>query len=149
VHSKAATVSEYLKSLPEDRRKELSKVRSVIKKHIPKGYKETLQYGMISYVVPLSLYPAGYLNKKDVPLPFVSLAAQKSHLALYLMNVSGDPKLERWFRGAWAKTKKKLDMGKACVRFEVADDLALEVVGEVIARTPVAAYVERYEAARS
>jgi hypothetical protein len=149
VHSKAATVSEYLKGLPEDRRKELSKVRSVIKKHIPKGYQETLQYGMISYVVPLSLYPAGYLNKKDVPLPFVSLAAQKSHLALYLMNVSGDPKLDRWFRDAWAKTKKKLDMGKACVRFKFADDLALEVIGEAIARTPVAAYLERYEAARS
>jgi hypothetical protein len=148
VQSKATTVSEYLESLPEDRRKELSKVRSVIKKHMPKGYKETMQYGMISYVVPLSIYPKGYLNKKDVPLPFVSLAAQKSHLALYLMNVSGDPELERWFHAAWAKTKKKLDMGKACVRFKAADDLALDVVGEVVARTPVAAYIERYEAAR-
>lgn len=142
------SVSAYLASLPPERKRELSKVRSVIKKNIPKGYEEIIQYGMISYVVPLTRYPDGYLNKKDVPLPFLSLAAQKHHLALYLMNLYGDPALERWFRAAWAKSGKKLDLGKSCLRFSSAEDLALDVVGEAVARTPVDAYVERYEAAR-
>jgi hypothetical protein len=124
-------------------------VRSVIKKNLPKGYVETMQYGMISYVVPLKRYPAGYLGKKDVPLPFVCLAAQKNHLSLYLMNVYGNPKLERWFHAAWDKSKKKLDMGQPCIRFRLADDLALDVVGEAIARTPVNATIERYEAVKA
>lgn len=148
VQSQAATVSEYLSSLPPERKRELSKVRAVIRKHLPKGYRETMQYGMISYVVPLSRYPEGYLNKKDVPLPYLSLGAQKSHLALYLMNVYGSPELEQWFRAAWAKSGKKLDMGKSCVRFSRAEDLALDVVGEAVSRTPVDAFVERHEAAR-
>ena len=144
----AASVSEYLATLSPERRKELVKVRAAIKKALPKGYRETLQHGMITYVVPLTIYPEGYLRKKDVPLPFVSLAAQKNHLALYLMNVYGDAKLERWFRSAWAKSGKKLDMGKSCLRFQVAEDLALDVVSQVVAKTSVKEYVARYEVSR-
>src|SRR5262245_1315297 len=103
---------------------------------------------MISYVVLLSCYPVGYLGKKDVPLPYASLAAQKNHLVLYLMNIYGDAKLERWFRSAWSKSKKRLDMGKSCLRFDSADDLALDVIGEAIARTPVGAFIARYEDSR-
>ena len=124
-------------------------MRAAVKRALPKGYAETLQHGMISYVVPLKLFPDGYLGNKDVPLPFVSLAAQKNFCALYLMNVYGSPELEDWFRAAYANSGKKLDMGKACVRFKSADDLALDVVCETIARTPVADYVERYTAARA
>jgi hypothetical protein len=123
-------------------------VRRLIKKSLPKGYAETMQYGMISYVVPLKRYPKGYLGKKDVALPYVCLAAQKSYLALYLLNVYSDPKTVRWFKSAWAKSKKKLDMGKSCVRFRAADDLALDVIAETVAKTPVKAFIERYEAAR-
>lgn len=148
MQSSAKTPAEYLASLPAERRKELAAVRRVIKKHLPKGYAETMQYGMISYVVPLKLYPAGYLGKKDVPLPYVSLGAQKSHLAVYLMNVYGDAKLERWFKAAWEKSGKKLDMGKSCVRFETADALALDVLGQAVAKVPVKAFIERYEATR-
>lgn len=148
MQSSAKTPAEYLSSLPAERRKELAAVRSVIKKHLPKGYAETMQYGMIAYVVPLKLYPAGYLGKKDVPLPYVSLGAQKSHLAVYLMNVYGDPVLERWFKAAWAKSGKKLDMGKSCVRFKTAGALALDVIAQAVAKTPVRAFIERYEAAR-
>ena len=148
MRSQATSVSEYLAGLPPERRKELSSVRAVIKKKLPKGYAETLQYGMITYVVPLKTFPEGYLGKKDVPLPFVSLAAQKNHLALYLMNVYGDPELERWFTAAYARSGKQLSMGKSCVRFQASADLALDVIGEAIARTPVAEYVERYAAAR-
>src|SRR5262245_49296162 len=140
MQSRATSVTEYLASLPAERRKELATVRAAIKKRLPKGYAETLQYGMISYVVPLKLYPGGYLGKKDVPLPFASLAAQKNYFAVYLMNVYGDPELERWFRGAFAKSGKKLDMGKSCVRFKRAEDLPLEVIAEAVARTPVDDY---------
>jgi hypothetical protein len=148
VANQATSVSEYLASLPDERKRALSKVRAVIKKNIPKGYRETMQYGMISYVVPLTRYPDGYLKKKDVPLPFLSLGAQKNYLALYLMNVYGDPALEKWFRAAWSKSGKKLDMGKSCLRFRGTDDLALDVIGEAVSRTSVDAYVERYEASR-
>jgi hypothetical protein len=148
MQSKAKTVSAYLSSLPAARRKELAKVRAVVRKNLPEGYVETMQYDMISYVVPLALYPAGYLGKKDVPLPFLSLAAQKNYFALYLMNVYGNPALERWFKRSWKQSGKKLDMGKSCLRFRAADDLALDVVAEAIARTPVSDTIARYEKAR-
>ena len=149
MQSQATSVREYLAALPADRRAELATVRSLIKKRLPEGYVETMQYGMISYVVPLKLYPTGYLDKKDVPLPFVSLAAQKNYFAVYLMNVHGDAELERWFRSAFARSGKRLDMGKACVRFAKAEDLALDVVGEAVARTPVNDFIARYEALRT
>jgi len=148
VRSEAASVREYLGSLPLERRKELAAVRTAIKRHLPKGYAETMQYGMITYVVPLATFPEGYLGKKEVPLPFVSLAAQKTHLALYLMNVYGSAELERWFRAEYAKTGKRLDMGKSCIRFDASSELALDVIGAAIARTPVGAYVEEYLATR-
>ena len=146
--STAATPTEYLKSLEPEQRSTLSKVRAAIKKALPKGYAETMQYGMITYVVPLKLYPAGYLGKKDVPLPFVSLAAQKRHLAIYLMNVHGNPELGSWFKAEWKRSGKKLDMGKSCLRFSALEDLALDVVTESIARSPVEDFVARYAATR-
>jgi hypothetical protein len=148
MQSKAKSVSEYLSSVPPARRRELLRVRTLVKKSLPKGYAETMQFGMVSYVVPLKLYPGGYLGKKDVPLPYVSLAAQKNHLALYLMNVYGSPELERRFRAAWRKSKKKLDMGKSCLRFQIADELALDAIADAVASTPVKAFIARYEAAR-
>ena len=149
MQTQATTVVEYLASLPPERRKEFATVRAAVKRSLPKGYVEMLQYGMISYVVPLKLFPDGYLGKKAVPLPYVSLAAQKHFFALYLLNIYGSPELERWFRAAYAKSGKKLDMGKSCVRFKCTTDLALDVVCEAIARTPVPDYVERYIAARA
>jgi hypothetical protein len=148
IQSKAPTVTAYLTSLEPGRRKAISAVRSVIKKKLPKGYAEVMQYGMISYVVPLRLYPAGYLGKEDVPLPFVSLASQKSYMAVYLMHIYGDAKLEAWFNAAWKQTGRKLDMGKSCVRFKAVEDLALDVLGEAVARTSVADHIARYEETR-
>jgi Domain of unknown function (DU1801) len=149
MQSKAPTVTEYLASLPEERRKAIATVRSVIKKNLPKGYRETMQYGMITYVVPLERYPQGYLGKKDVPLPFVSLASQKNHMAAYLLHVYGDAQLKHWFQTAWKKSGKKLDMGKSCVRFKKVEDLALDVVGESVARMPVDRFIAFFEKARS
>jgi uncharacterized protein DUF1801 len=147
MQSKALTVAEYLATLPADRRSAIQQVRAVIRKHLPQGYAEQMQYGMISYVVPLALYPAGYLDKRDVPLPFISLASQKQYMAIYLMNVSGDPELEAWFKAAWQKSQKKLDMGKACLRFNSVEDLALDVLGEAVTRSPLPDYISRYELA--
>jgi hypothetical protein len=141
---KALTVAGYVAALPPERKKAISVVRRVIKQHLPKGYQETMQYGMLSYVVPLSKYPEGYLGKKDVPLPYLCLASQKNHMAVYLMCVYGDPKLARWFSAAWKKTGKKLDMGKSCLRFKAVDDLALDVLGEAIARVSVADCINLY-----
>lgn len=147
--AKPSTVAQYLGALPDERKRALGQVRSVIKKHLPRGYRETMQYGMIAYVVPLTLYPKGYLGKPDVPLPYVSLASQKSHMAAYLMGVYGDEKLARWFTAAWKKTGKKLDLGKSCLRFKSLEDVALDVLGEAVARLPVSEYVALYERGRA
>jgi len=145
VTSNARTVDEYLASLPDDRRAAISAVRQVILANLPKGYEECMSYGMIGYVVPRSLYPAGYHCDPRLPLPFANLASQKNHMALYLMTVYGDPGTEQWFRKAWTATGKKLDMGKSCVRFKKLEDVPLEVVGQAIARVPVEKYIARIE----
>jgi hypothetical protein len=145
MQSKATTVDQYLASLPEDRRTAISAVREVILENLDKNYEEGMQYGMIGYYVPHKVYPAGYHCDPKQPLPFASLASQKSHMAIYLMCIYGQPEHEKWFREAWAKTGKKLDMGKSCVRFKKLEDLPLDVIGEAIRRAPVKAYIEHYE----
>lgn len=143
--SSAKTVSEYLRSLPDDRREAISAVREVILANLPKGYEECMSYGMIGYVVPHSIYPAGYHCDPTLPLPYANLASQKNHMALYLMCVYGDKATEQWFRKAWQAAGKKLDMGKSCVRFKKLEDVSLEVIGQVIARVPVEKYIARIE----
>jgi hypothetical protein len=107
-----------------------------------------MQYGMIGYYVPHRVYPAGYHCDPKQPLPFAALASQKNYMSLYLMCVYGDSPLAKWFREAWAKSGKKLDMGKACVRFKKLEDLALDVIGEAIRRVPARKYIEFCEGAR-
>jgi len=143
--SSAATVEEYLRSLPADRRAALSTVRATILAHLPAGYEERMGYGMIAYVVPHTLYPAGYHCDPKMPLMLANLGSQKNHMAMYLMTVYGDPATEKWFRQAWTATGKKLDMGKACVRFRKIEDVPLAVVGQLIARVPVKEYIARME----
>jgi hypothetical protein len=142
----AATAEEYLSSLPEERREALAAVRATILEHLPPGYEETMQYGMISYVVPLERYPDTY-NRQ--PLALASLASQKRHMSLYLMAVYGDEGNAAWFRDRWAETGKRLDMGKSCVRFRRLDDLPLDLVGEAVARTPVDDFLAAYERSRA
>ena len=134
----------YLSELPEDRRSALTRVRSVIRKHLPRGFEETMQYGMISYVVPLSRYPDTYNGQ---PLTVASLGSQKNHMAVYLMGVYGSPELRTWFESAYAKHGKRLDAGKSCVRFKALDDLALEAVAGAIERVSVADLIAQSEAA--
>ena len=145
VMSKAKTVTEYLAELPADRRKTIAAVRAVVRKNLPKGYREAIGYGMICYSVPLSTYPDTYNGQ---PLCYAALAAQKQYCALYLMNVYGDAARTKALQNAFRKAGKKLDLGKSCVRFKTADDLPLDVIGKTIAATPVKAFIEKYEKAR-
>ena len=143
--SKAATVDEYLAEQSPDRRAALEAVRKVILENLPEGCEETMQFGMIGYVVPLEKYPVTY-NKQ--PLGVVALASQKNYMSLYLMNVYGDPETERWFVEEYRASGKKLDMGKSCVRFKGLEDLPLDLVGRAIARTSVDEFIGMYEASR-
>jgi hypothetical protein len=146
MQSQATTVEEYLASLPADRRAALQAVRNVILENLDRDYEEGMQYGMIGYYVPHRVFPAGYHCDPRQPLPFAGLASQKNHMALYLMCVYGSSELSAWFHEAWARTGKKLHMGKSCVGFKKVEDLALDVIGEAIKRVPAKTYIERTQA---
>ncbi len=148
MQSKAQTVAEYINELPEDRREAISKVRAVIRKNLPKGFAEHIIYGMIGYVVPHKLYPAGYHCDPTQPLTFAALASQKNYMSLYLMAVYLVPGREAALREQFRARGKKVDMGKSCIRFKKLDDLPLDIVGEAIAGVPVADFVMTYEDAR-
>jgi uncharacterized protein YdhG (YjbR/CyaY superfamily) len=144
----ASTVNEYLAALPADRREALSEVRKAINRALPKGYEEGIQFGMISWFVPLSTYPAGYGGNKKVALPLISLASQKAYMALHMICFYGQPELREWFTAEYAKSGKKLDMGQGCLRFKKLEDLALDVVEKTIAKLPVKDYVAGYQKMR-
>lgn len=143
--SAARTVTSYLASLPEGRRKPIAELRRLLLQRLPAGFEERMEYGMISYVVPLSRYPDTYNGK---PLAIASLASQKQYMSLYLMSVYGDPEIERWFAEGFRRAGKRLDMGKSCVRFRALDELPLQVIGDAIARVSVDEYIAGYERAR-
>ena len=146
--SKATTVSDYLASLPPDRRAALEAVRKVILDNLDKDYEERMSYGMIGYCVPHRVFPAGYHVDPKQPVPFAALGSQKNYMAVYLMGIyDTDTPLGRWFHDAWAKSGKKLDMGKSCIRFKKLDDLPLDVIGEVVRRQPARKYLEQYQKA--
>jgi uncharacterized protein YdhG (YjbR/CyaY superfamily) len=144
----ASTVTEYLAALPADRREALNEVRRGINRALPQGYEEGMQFGMISWFVPLSTYPAGYGGNKKVALPLISLASMKNYMALHLVCFYGQPELREWFTAQYAKSGKKLDMGQGCLRFKKLEDLALDVVEKTIAKLPVKEYVAGYQAVR-
>ena len=144
----ASTVTEYLAALPADRREALNEVRRGINRALPPGYKEGIQFGMISWFVPLSTYPAGYGGNKKVALPLISVASQKSYMALHMICFYGQPELRQWFIAQYAKSGKKLDMGQGCLRFKTLPDLALDVVEKTAARLPVKDYIAGYQAVR-
>lgn len=138
VSSKAETPRAYLASLPEERRDAIAAVRSVILDNLPAGFEEAMQYGMLSYQVPLAVHPDTYNGKAA---SIACLASQKGYMSLYLMGVYADPARRRRFEQAFRKAGKKLDMGKSCVRFKRVEDLPLYVIGETIGSISVADYV--------
>ena len=145
VSSNATSVEDYLAELPEERRKAIMAIRKLIRKNLPRGFAESMQYGMISYSVPLKRFSDTY-NKQ--PLAYVSLASQKNHMAVYLMGIYGEQKLRRWFESEYKKTGKRMDVGKCCVRFRMLDDLPLDIVGKAVAAMTVEDFIALYEKAR-
>ncbi len=142
---KPTTVEEYLAEQSLEKREALAEVRRVILENLQAGYEEVMQYRMISYVIPLARYPKTY-NKQ--PLAYLSLAAQKRYMSIYLMGVYCDRETESWFVQRYRDSGKRLDMGKACVRFRTLDDLPLDLVGEAVAMTSVEDFIQCYETAR-
>jgi Domain of unknown function (DU1801) len=154
MRSEAATVADYLAALPGDRRHALEAVRSVVLANLDAEYEEGMSYGMIGYYVPHRVYPPGYHCDPRQGLPFAGLASQKNYMSLYLMGLYcgctdgvQETELVRWFHEAWARTGKKTDMGKSCIRFKRLEDLPLDVIGEAIRRMPARIYIEAYEKA--
>lgn len=146
MQSKATTVDAYIAELPEDRQKAVSKLRSVIKKNLPKGFKEGMGYGMMGWSVPHSIYPAGYHCTPTDPLPFMGLASQKNFIAVYHMGVYANPKLLKWFTDAHAKASpKKLDMGKSCIRYKKPEDIPFDLIAELATKITVQEWIDMYE----
>lgn len=137
--SDAETVEDYLATLPDDRAEAITTVRETILANLPDGIVETMNWGMISYEVPLELCPDTYNGK---PLMFAALASQKRHMAVYLSAVFGDDSEEQWFRDAYVATGKKLDMGKSCVRFTTLDNLPVELIGEAMGRVSIDSFLD-------
>lgn len=144
--SDAETVSEYLATLPDDRREALEAVRRTILDHLPDGLREEMSFGMIGYVVPLERYPETY-NRQ--PLQLAALASQKNYMSLYLNHIYADPGARDWFTEAYRASGKRLDMGASCVRFRSLDALPLEVVAQAIGRTSVDQFIAVTEAAHA
>lgn len=139
------SVEEYLAALPEDRREILSAIQAVILENLPEGYEEGIQYNMIGYYVPHSIYPAGYHCDRKQPLPFMHLASMKNHLGFYPFCLYGDSSRMEWFLEEHLKLGKKLDAGKACIRFKKLTDVSLDLIGELVRGIPVRQFIEVYE----
>lgn len=148
MQSDAKTPDEYFANLPEDRKEPMAKLRSMIKKNLPKGFTEQMGYGSPGWVVPHKLYPGGYHCDPAQALPFLGIASQKNFIALYHMGIYSDPKLLEWFKTEWAKAStKKLDMGKSCIRFKKPEDIPYDLIGELATKMSPQQWIERYESA--
>lgn len=146
LQSKAKTPSEYIASLPDERKRVIKELRKVIKKNLPAGFSEVMSYGMLGYVVPHSLYPAGYHCDPKQPLPFLCIASQKNYVAVYHMGLYGDKALLKWFTGEYKRqSKSKLDMGKSCIRFKKVDDIPHRLLGELAGKITPKQWIATYE----
>jgi hypothetical protein len=143
--SNAKTPAQYIAQLPEDRRDTISEVRDLVLRNLPKGYRESMNWGMLSYEIPLERYPETYNGQ---PLGYVGLASQKNYITLYLMGAYAVPALAAKLENAFRDAGKKFDMGKSCLHFRKMEDLEQDVLAEIIAAVPVEKYIEHYEASR-
>lgn len=143
---KAKTPEEYIDNIPDSRREAVRKLRKIILENLPKGFTETIGYGMIGYVVPHSIYPKGYHANPKLPLPFINLASQKNFIALYHMGLYANKDLLGWFTLEYSNhTKQKLDMGKSCVRFKKTDQIPYKLIGDLVSRVTVEECIAYYE----
>ena len=143
---KANSPEDYINQLPKDRQLVMGNLREIIKEKIPKGFQETISYGMIGYVVPHSRYPDGYHCSPELPLPFMNIASQKNFVAVYHMGVYAKKELLDWFTNEYPKhCKRKLDMGKSCIRFKYMDDVPYKLIGELASKMTVDHWIGMYE----
>ncbi|WP_273565405.1 DUF1801 domain-containing protein [Maribacter halichondriae] len=145
---KADTPKEYIEQLPEERKKVVTRIRDIINKNIPKGFKEQMSYGMLGWVVPHSRYPDGYHCDPKLPLPFINLASQKNFVALYHSGIYADQKFYDWFVSEYPKhCKRKLDMGKSCIRLKSMDDIPYDLIAELCSKMTSEDWIDIYEKA--
>lgn len=146
--STAKSPADYIAGVPAERAPFFNRLRETILENLPDGFEEAMSYGMIGYVVPKNIYPAGYHCDPKLPLPFVALASQKNFIAIYHMGIYADPELLEWFRAEWPKqTKTKLDMGKSCIRLAKFDQIPFGLFGELLGKMSVEKWVSVYESA--
>lgn len=142
----ANSPDQYIQNVPEDRTEAMAKLRNTIKENLPDGFEETMSYGMIGYVVPHSIYPDGYHCTPELPLPFMNIASQKNFIALYHSGIYAHPPLLEWWTTEYPKhCKRKLDMGKSCVRFKKIEEIPYELIGELVTKMTVDEWIEIYE----
>lgn len=146
MQSAAITPEAYISELPDDRKEAMNQLRNTINAHLPKGFQEVISYGMIGYVVPHTLYPAGYHVDSKQPLPFLCIASQKNYIALYHMGVVADKALLNWFQKEYPKhSQTKLDMGKSCIRFKKPEQIPFALIGELVAKMTPQQWIAAYE----
>ena len=139
-------IEDYIQGVDENRQVAFNKLVEVVRENIPEGFEEVFQYGMITYVVPLDVFPEGYLNRVDEPLPFISLGAQKRHLALYHLGIMGNKELLQWFQEEYAKVvPTKLNMGKSCIRMTNVKHIPYELIGELVSKMSMEEWIESYQ----
>lgn len=142
----AISVDDYISKIPEERQEIFKRLFDTIDDNLPKGFKQGVSYGMVGWDVPLETYPSGYHCTPGAPLPFMGLASQKNFIALYHMGIYSKPELLEWFVSEFPKySKRKLDMGKSCVRFKKIDEIPLELIAELSKRMTVDEWIECYE----
>ncbi|MGB1307348.1 MAG: DUF1801 domain-containing protein [Oceanihabitans sp.] len=143
---KANSPEDYISQVPEERQSVLKKLREVINKNLPKGFEEGIQYGMVGYYVPHAIYPSGYHCDTKIPLPFMSFASQKNSINLYHSGIYAKPEIHDWFVAEYPKhCKRKLDMGKSCIRFKKIEEIPFELIGELCKKLTVDQWIDIYE----
>jgi len=143
---KASTPDEYVRAIPKERQPIIQNLRQVIKENLPQGFQEVINYGMIGYVVPHSLYPDGYHCDPKLPLPFMNIASQKNFVAVYHNGIYADESLMNWFKKEYSKyVKTKLDMGKSCIRFKKIDQIPMKLIGELASKLTPQKWIKMYE----
>lgn len=142
----ASSVEDYFENIPEERQEPMKKLWKVVSDNVPEKFEAVLSYGMPGYVVPHSVYPAGYHCNTKLPLPFMSIANQKNFVAFYHMGIYANPELLKWFVDEYPKhVKTKLDMGKSCIRFKKIENIPYELLGELMTKMTADEWIETYE----
>ncbi len=141
------TPDEYIDTLPADRKEIIENIRKIILENLPNGFEEVISYGMLGYVVPHKLYPAGYHCDPKLPLPFIGLAYQKNYISFYHMGLYANATLMEWFISEYKQFGKKIDIGKSCVRFKKPEDIPFKLIGLLCSKVTVNQWINQYEAA--